>query len=293
MRWEWEGSQGEIMQNRVRYALIAGAVVIAGVGVAGAAMQPRASGHQQNAHQAPPPRGHGRVGHRFLSEYDLNHDGKITRDEFNKATAQRFAGATGGAKLMTEKQFEGLRTHNLHQHADQTFRRANWNGDGRLTFDEFANPIRASFERADKQSTGVILCRPRNSGGPAQGASRSRRGGARGAGSFCARDDLNHDSKVTRAELDQALHQQFAAAAKGNGLTKDQFTAMQGSRAETTSARAFQRLDANHDGKLTLQEFSASQQKTVARMDRNGDGAITRDEMTSPRSYASRSSGRT
>ena len=162
------------MQNRVRYALIAGAVVIAGVGVAGAAMQPGASGHQPNTHQSPPPRSHGRAGQRFLSEYDLNHDGK-----------------------------------------------------------------------------------------------------------------------VTRAELDQALHRQFAAAAKGNGLTKDQFTAMQGSRAETTSARAFQRLDTNHDGKLTLQEFAASQQKTFARMDRNGDGAITRDEMTSRRSYASRSSGRT
>jgi Ca2+-binding EF-hand superfamily protein len=280
------------MQNRVRYALIAGAVVIAGVGVAGAAMQPSASGHQQNTHKAPPPHGHGRAGQRFLSEYDLNHDGKVTRDEFNKATAQRFAEAAGGAKLMTEKQFEGFRTHNLHQHADQTFRRADWNGDGKLTFDEFANPIRASFERADKQSAGVILCRSRNSGAPAQGG-RSHRGGSRGAGSFCSRDDLNHDGKVTRAELDQALHQQFAAAAKGNGLTKDQFTGMQGSRAEATSARAFQRLDTNHDGKLTLQEFSASQQKTFARMDRNGDGAITRDEMTSRRNYASRSSGRT
>jgi Ca2+-binding EF-hand superfamily protein len=205
-------------------------------------------------------------------------------------TGQRFTEATGGGKLMTERQFEGFRTHNLHQHADQSFRRADWNGDGKLTFDEFANPIRASFERADKQSAGAIVCHPRNADAPKQGG-RSRRGGSRGAGSFCSRDDLNHDGKVTRAELDQALHQQFAAASKGGALTKDQFTAMQGSRAEATSARAFQRLDTNHDGKLTAQEFSASQQKTFARIDRNNDGVITRDEMTSRRSYARNTSG--
>src|SRR5690348_4921095 len=103
-----------MMQSRIRYALVASAVVVAGVGVAGAAMQPGSSGHPQNAHQpaAHPPatRSHGRAGQRFLSEYDLNHDGKVTRDEFNKAVAQRFAEASGGAKVMSEKQFEGFRT---------------------------------------------------------------------------------------------------------------------------------------------------------------------------------------
>ncbi|MFL6688854.1 MAG: hypothetical protein ACJ8IR_01515 [Alphaproteobacteria bacterium] len=68
---------------------------------------------------------------------------------------------------------------------------------------------------------------------------------------------------------------------------------MQHSRAEFASSRSFQRLDSNHDGKLTLQEFSASQAKTFARMDKNGDGVITRDELTSRRSYANRSSSRT
>jgi Ca2+-binding EF-hand superfamily protein len=85
----------------------------------------------------------------------------------------------------------------------------------------------------------------------------------------------------------------FAAAAKGDGLNKEQFTGMQHSRAEFTSSRSFQRLDNNHDGKLTLQEFSSSQAKTFARMDKNGDGVITRDELTSRRSYANRSSSRT
>lgn len=273
------------MNTSIRYVLMAGAVVIAGLGVAGAAMQPSTAKHPTSASQ-PPARSHGRAGQRFLSEYDLNHDGKVTRDEFNKVTAQRFAEATKGAKLMNPQQFEGWRTKNLHQHADQSFRRADWNGDGKLSFDEFANPIRASFERADRQSTGVILCHPANSATPAPAQGHRRRGGSRGAGSFCSRDDMNHDGKVTRTELDQALHQQFAAAAKGGALTKDQFEGMQHSRAAQTSGRAFQRLDHDHDGKLSLAEFSANQQRTFERMDRNGDGVITRDEMVSRRSYA-------
>ena len=69
------------MNQSVRNALLAGAVVLAGIGVTGAAMQP---GQQTHAHSPDQkPHGHGRGGQRFLSEYDLNHDGKVTRDEFN------------------------------------------------------------------------------------------------------------------------------------------------------------------------------------------------------------------
>ena len=244
------------MHNSIRYALIAGAVVVSGIGVAGAALQSKpAASHPHGNNYQPPARGHGRGGQRFLSEYDLNHDGKVTRDEFNKATAQHFAEAAHGGKFMSPQQYTALRTRTLHQHADQSFRRADWNADGKLSFDEFANPIRASFARADKRSSGTIACHWKNPPPAGQGA--RRRGGSRGVGMFCTRDDLNHDGKVTRAELDQALHQQFAAAAKGGALNEQQFTAMQGSRAAKTSARAFQRLDHDHDGKLSRTEYLA------------------------------------
>lgn len=279
------------MHRSIRYALLAGAVVVAGIGVTGAAMQPHPQAHGQNTNQ-PKPHSHGRGGQRFLSEYDLNHDGKVTRDEFNKATAQRFAEAAGGGKIMMEKQFEAFRTRTLHQHADQSFRRSDWNGDGKLSFDEFANPIRASFERADKQSTGTVFCQQKSRGNPPAKQGRRGRGGSRGAGALCSHDDLNHDGKVTRAELDQALHQQFAAAGKGGTLTKDQFEGMQHSRAEASSGRAFERLDSNHDRKLSQQEFSAYQQRTFERMDRNHDGTITADEMTSRRRYTGKSGNR-
>jgi Ca2+-binding EF-hand superfamily protein len=126
-----------------------------------------------------------------------------------------------------------------------------------------------------------------NSSSPAPQKGQRRRGGSRGAGGFCSRDDLNHDGKVTRAELDQALHQQFAAAAKGGAMNRDQFTGMQSTRAQQTSGRTFRRLDQDHDGKLTFAEFSVTPQRTFERMDKNGDGVITRDEMqSSRRTYA-------
>jgi Ca2+-binding EF-hand superfamily protein len=280
------------MHKSIRYALLAGAVVAAGIGVAGAAMQASTpTTHQPiSAHQANTPAQHQarrRTGGRFFAEYDLNKDGRITRDEFNKAVAQQFAEAAGGAKSLNAQQYATFRTKSTHQHSDQSFRRADWNGDGKLSFDEFSNPIRASFERADRQSAGAIFCRPAANGGGKTPSGKSRgRGsrGPRGAGNFCARDDLNHDGKVTRAELDKALALQFATEAKGaNTITRDQFLAMQSTRAHDTSGRTFQRLDRDHNGKLTLDEFAASQQRTVARMDRNNDGLITRDELTSPR----------
>jgi len=42
----------------------------------------------------------------------------------------------------------------------------------------------------------------------------------------------------------------------------------------------FKRLDADHDGKLSLTEFAATDQKMFARMDKNKDGTVTRDELT-------------
>ena len=273
------------MKASIRNGLVAGAAIICALGVAGATTQ--APKQATGAVGSRPYQSHSRAGGRLFSEYDLNRDGKITHDEFNRVVAQRFAQASHGAKTMNEQQFAASRAQSLQQHSDQMFRRADWNGDGKLTFDEFANPIRASFARADRQSAGFIACHPRPTSG-AQGrtvsseARRGRRtGGTRGTGGFCARDDMNHDGKVTRAELDQALQQQFAAGAKGaKFLSKEQLLAMQHSRSRDTSGRAFERLDRDHNGSLTLQEFAESENQLFQRLDRNGDGAITRDELS-------------
>jgi Ca2+-binding EF-hand superfamily protein len=277
------------MKNSIRYGLLIGAAIVAGAGAAVAAVQAQHPGSY--AQQRPQGRGHGRGPGRFFAEYDLNHDGKITRDEVNKVVAQRFAQATSGGKAMNQQQLAESRTRSARQHIEDAFRRSDWNGDGKLTFDEYANPIRARFARADKQAVGFIVCRP-----PANGANAAAKGGSprghgrsgRGSGSFCPRDDLNRDGKVTRAELDKALAQQFGSAAKGAAsLARDQYVAAAATHARTTSGRMFQRMDQNHDGTVTLAEFGASQQRMFERMDANHDGAITRDELAAPHSGSS------
>jgi Ca2+-binding EF-hand superfamily protein len=277
------------MNATIRNILVLSAIAIAGGGVAAATLQqaPKAA-----AHPATPTaqhwQNHGRGGGRLFAEYDVNHDGKITRDEFNKVVQQHFAQASGGGKAMTEQQFASFRTRSLQQHGEQMFKRADWNGDGKLTFDEYANPIRASFARADKSSQGFIQCHARAQGGQLNRAApvghSCGHGGSRGAGAFCGRDDLNHDGKVTRAELDQALQQQFTAGAKGGKLmNRDQFLATLEDRAKQTSSRSFNRLDRAHSGSVTFAEFAQPEQRTFARLDKNGDGVITRDEASSSR----------
>jgi Ca2+-binding EF-hand superfamily protein len=44
----------------------------------------------------------------------------------------------------------------------------------------------------------------------------------------------------------------------------------------------FDRMDTDHDGKVTKAEFQAAGEKMFQRMDKNGDGIIEKDEMSAP-----------
>jgi Ca2+-binding EF-hand superfamily protein len=288
------------MKPFVRYALLFGAVVVAGGGVAMATI---------NRSQAPavtaPPAGQtyasarpasarGRSGGKFFVQFDSNHDGKVARDEFNKVLAQEFAQAAGSAPAMSQPQYIALRMKDLRQKTDPMFHRYDWNGDGKLSLEEYAAPERSRFEYADTDGTGAILCGSRsrsisrqgNGGygygrsGGSYGAGRSN-GGGRGA--ICKADDLNHDGEVTRAEFDTATAQEFAAAAKAGMLTPDQFYAIVAGHVRDSAVKTFTRLDRNRDGKLDRDEFAASELRYFARLDRNNDGVITRDETTTRR----------
>jgi Ca2+-binding EF-hand superfamily protein len=283
------------MKNALRYGLLLGAAVVIGAGVAVAQMgeprQPPLPGEQSQGTR-------GKFADRFLAEFDLNHDGKVTRDEFNKAVSQQFFAASHGAQIMTEDQFIQSRTKDLRERVTEIFRRSDWNGDGKLSFDEFAAPQRAQFERLDRDAAGVVACSsrrgaddtpapPRNEGAAARnGGGRGRgNGGSRGRGSFCAEFDLNRDGKVTHAEFDQGLHQQFQAAVKGGAaMTLDQLYALELSRYREMDARIFQHMNTSYTGKLTLQEYAASEAKFFSRLDKKGDGIITEDELSSRRS---------
>jgi Ca2+-binding EF-hand superfamily protein len=297
------------MKHPLRYGLLFGAALIVGGGVAIAQMSssndlPGTSSRTSSDFGTSYTKG--RLAERFLGEFDINKDGKVTHDELNRTLAAQFMTASGNASTMTEDQFVNGHLKDLRQRVTEMFHRMDWNGDGKLSLEEFAAPEHARFEAMDRDGTGVVSCRsssrssaeddapPRASKAANSNNSGSRRrssgsGGARGKGAFCHEADLNNDGQVTRAELDKAVALEFSGASKGGFMSFDQYYAFEQSRARDIYGHVFDRLNTSRSGKLTLQEYAAPDEKLFARLDKNNDGTVTADEMMSSRSshYAS------
>ena len=213
----------------------------------------------------------------FRTAFDLNHDGKITRDEMNRTDGARFAAATHGAKDMTLDQFLAMHQKDFEQHTAEMFRRLDWNGDGHLSLEEFEGPLRVRFEMMDRDGAGAESCAPN----PLQRTAYRPRGGSSvGRAKFCADNDLNGDGRVTRAEFDSATAKRFATITGGaKAMSEAQFAKDALARYREIGARIFKRLDTNKDGKLSVAEFAAGDAKMFARLDRNHDGVLTPDEI--------------
>lgn len=84
------------------------------------------------------------------------------------------------------------------------------------------------------------------------------------------------DLNDLRAEVEQRFN---AADADGDGqLSKQEFEALPAVARRVQQLRAFERLDANADGGLSLVEF-ASRLTRLQALDANADGFVSRDEM--------------
>ncbi len=282
------------MKRRIRVALLASVSLTLGIDPALAQMA--AAPPAPDLYGPGPMRG--RLADRVMRDFDLNKDGTIAQAELDQALADRFSKLSGGGGSLTEAQFSQAHEAMLQDHTGGQFRRIDWNGDGMLSLAEFRAPLRARFEKMDRDASGTISCAARREGRKHHGAKpggaaemqvkghrrlhrRSGRQVGGGLAKMCHEADFNKDGRLTRAEFDRAVTEDFSAAAKGGqGMTPAEFYGIQLGRFHEMEGRRFKRLDKNHDGKLSEAEFSAPGKKLFARLDRNQDGVLTKDELS-------------
>jgi hypothetical protein len=93
--------------------------------------------------------------------------------------------------------------------------------------------------------------------------------------------DLDKDGKITQAEIDQARKDQLAKydTNKDGVLNLDEYQVLWMDAMRRMMVRQFQANDADGDGRITVEEFTARFADLVRDRDRNGDGVLTVDEL--------------
>jgi hypothetical protein len=93
--------------------------------------------------------------------------------------------------------------------------------------------------------------------------------------------DLNKDGKITQAEIDQARKDQLAKydTNKDGVLNLEEYQVLWMDAMRRMMVRQFQANDADGDGRITVEEFTARFADLVRDRDRNGDGVLTVDEL--------------
>jgi EF-hand domain pair len=102
-----------------------------------------------------------------------------------------------------------------------------------------------------------------------------------GSFEFLLRYDSNNDGKITRAELEAGLRQDFRQADTNHDgrLDPDEVLAVNQRRIKVDQSIAIPLIDWNHDGYVDFAEFAAPMRSLFEQYDADEDGVVTLQEM--------------
>ncbi|MDA4844251.1 EF-hand domain-containing protein [Hoeflea poritis] len=105
---------------------------------------------------------------------------------------------------------------------------------------------------------------------------RAKRGD-RGMKRAFERYDVNKDGVITQEEVEAVIVERFNAYAGEDGVINlDDFRTAWVENSRNPMVRAFQRLDRDGDGAVTVEEFDTASERMFNRLDRDGNGELTR-----------------
>lgn len=218
---------------------------------------------------------------RVLREGDRDSDGKLTKEEFVAAFAQRPERRQRPDAPEEQRRQRPGQPGGVDREA--MFQRMDRNSDGKITKDEFPERATRMLEAADTNQDGVVTkeefvaFQPRRPDRP--------RGPGMGPGAALLRAlDADGDGKISAEEITGAASALKKLDRNGDGqLTPDELGPPPGAArpgaGQVSPGERFRQLDANNDGKISKDEAPERLQAVFDRLDTNQDGALTPEEL--------------
>ncbi len=197
-----------------------------------------------------------------FASFDLNEDGNVTLDEYQKIREQR----------MAQKQQSGMRVNNTP--SKQQFEQFDQNRDGKLSHQELLEGQQRQRQNRQGMNRGMSMGDPGQGmnrgmgmGHPGQGMNRgmSMGGPGQGMNRGMGRNrpqfqdfDANHDGSITEQELTEGRSMRISKRIQDGYQMRN-----------TQNISQFKDIDTNSDGRISQDEFYSHQRQHMQQMQNN------------------------
>jgi Ca2+-binding EF-hand superfamily protein len=235
-----------------------------------------------------------------LGKLDKDGDGKVTAQEMMAARpggkGEPGKGAPGKGKGEPGKGAPGKGKGEPGKGAPgkgapgEMFKRADKNGDGKLTKDEVPEQAWARLSRLDKDGDDAVSQEEAKAGGPPGGPKGKGKGGE-----FLKRADKNGDGAISKDEVPEQAWERLGKMDKNNdgSVSKEEmeaaFAAMRGQGKGPQKGKGgpqqggpgalFSRYDKDGDGKIGEADVPAEMWSRLRKADADADGLVSKDEL--------------